>query len=108
MERRRLKMRGRKHVYESMDENLSGDKFIITNTPHSIVRKGFPLDSLSKEIESGRYYYDLDEKEADKLVEYSAFAELFRGWGMVVQAGTPGAGALRNAGSGKKREGISM
>lgn len=72
------------HVYESMDERLSenGRKFLITDKPHSIVRKGFPLDSLSKEIESGRYYYDIEEREADKLVEYSAFAELFKEWGI--------------------------
>lgn len=69
------------HVYESEDSNLSGSPFIITAKPHSSqVRKGFPLDSLSKEINSGKYYYDIGEREADELVMYNSFAALFKKW----------------------------
>lgn len=69
------------HVYESDDGALSGNAFIITSKPHhSAVRKGFPLDSLSKEIKSGRYYYDIGKNEADELVMYESFARLFRKW----------------------------
>ena len=68
------------HAYESMDECLCGEKFLIASKPHSSVRrKGFPIDSLSKEIGSGKYYYDL---EVDKLVEYPGFAVLFQKWGI--------------------------
>lgn len=66
------------HIYESMDESLASRKFIITAKPHPILREGFPLDSLSKEIRTGRYYYDIDGHNADELVGYDGFAEFFR------------------------------
>lgn len=71
------------HVYESEDESLNGGRFLITQQPHHIRRKGFPLDSLSKQISSGRYFYDISENEADKLVVYNAIAALFRKWGII-------------------------
>ncbi len=74
------------HIYESMDESLWGEKFLITSKPYSQVRrKGFPLDSLSKEIKSGKYYYELEEKKEDALVEYNGFANLFIKWGLTDQ-----------------------
>ena len=71
------------HVYESMDESLFGEKFLITSKPHSSIRRpGFPIDSLSKDIASGKYYYDLEQGNVDKLVEYPGFAVLFQKWGI--------------------------
>lgn len=47
-------------VYTSMDESLWGKAFWLSDTPHSRPHKnGFPLDRLSVEIESGKYYFDL-------------------------------------------------
>ncbi|MDE6728831.1 MAG: hypothetical protein K2J80_12985 [Oscillospiraceae bacterium] len=47
-------------VYISMDESLWGKAFWLSDTPHSRSHKdGFPLDRLSVEIESGKYYFDL-------------------------------------------------
>ncbi len=71
------------HVYESMDESLFGEKFLITSKPHSSIRRpGFPIDSLSKDIASGKYYYDLEQGNVDKLVEYPGSAVLFQKWGI--------------------------
>ena len=46
------------HIYSSMADDLSGDAFIISDSPHKKRLEGYPLDSLSVEIESGRYYFD--------------------------------------------------
>lgn len=35
-------------------------------TAHEKRVEGYPLDSLSVEITSGKYYYDIDEKEEKK------------------------------------------
>ena len=40
-------------------DDISGERFLLTDAPHSQQRPGFPLDSLSVQIQSGRYYYDL-------------------------------------------------
>lgn len=71
------------HIYESEDERLNGSRFIITQYPHKhILRKGFPIDSLSKEISSGKYFYDINENEAEKLMN-DAIVELFNKWGII-------------------------
>lgn len=48
------------HIYEAMEPSMESEKFILTDRPHSIVRKkGFPLDSISLDIKTNKYYYDL-------------------------------------------------
>ncbi len=66
------------HIYESMDESLASRKFLLTAKPHKILRPGFPLDSLSKQLSSGEYYYDINSHDADDLVGYEGFVEFFR------------------------------
>ena len=65
------------HVYEAMEENMASEKFIITTKPHSACKQGFPLDSISIDIKSGRYYYDLDESELDQVAVEDGFLEFF-------------------------------
>ena len=56
------------HIYESMDLSIASEPFILTDTPHSAIRKkGFPLDSLSLDIKTGKYYYDLTEEEMEQF-----------------------------------------
>ncbi len=65
-------------VYEHMDEDIASDKFFIVATPHEKRRQGFPLDSLSVQIQSGRYYHDLDgNKEKYRDVE-DGFTSFFQ------------------------------
>lgn len=66
-----------KHIYESMDESLASNRFLLTARPHRILRPGFPLDSLSKKLPSGEYYYDINSHDADDLVGYEAFTTFF-------------------------------
>lgn len=47
------------HRYLSMDDSLAGEPYILCNTPHERREKGFPLDCLSLDIATGKYYYDL-------------------------------------------------
>ncbi len=50
------------HIYTDMSEDLHGDRFVITATPHPKRVEGFPLDSISKTI-NNVYYYDLEKNE---------------------------------------------
>ena len=55
--------------YSSMDMSIATEPFILVSTPHPKRVEGFPLDSLSKDIKTGEYYYDLEEKEVSTNVE---------------------------------------
>ena len=47
---------------------MFSEKFILTDKPHSKIRKkGFPLDSISIDIKTNRYYYDLTENELEQF-----------------------------------------
>ena len=57
-----------KHIYESMDASLDSEKFILTAKPHSAIRKkGFPLDSMSVDMKTNKYYYDLPADELERF-----------------------------------------
>jgi Ham1 family protein len=55
------------HIYERMDESTAGRKFLLTDTPHPKREKGFPLDSLSVDLQSRRYYYDIADHATDEI-----------------------------------------
>lgn len=67
------------HIYKSQSESLWGNKFIITARPHEKRVGGFPLDSLSKRIDNGKYYYDSPKTCADVVYNgfYGFFSEVF-------------------------------
>lgn len=55
------------HTYECMDETMESEKFLISDTPRSSIRKeGFPLDSLSIDMKTQKYYYDLPDCELER------------------------------------------
>lgn len=62
-------------IYEHMSDDITSEPFIITDTPHSRRVAGFPLDSLSIHIESGWYYFDIENREFYSKVDdgYTAF-----------------------------------
>ena len=49
------------NCFSSLDPSLWTEPFLMVSKPHHKRVKGFPLDSLSKEIASSRYYYDLEK-----------------------------------------------
>ena len=68
-----------KRIYTSMDESLSSERFIMAATPHPKRLPGFPLDSLSIDIESGKYYYDLGDLMVDRSAVKEGFYRFFKG-----------------------------
>lgn len=69
---------GKDQIFESMAESLASQPFFITAKPHSIQKKGFPLDSLSLDLETGMYYYDRAVDKLDELAVESGFLEFFK------------------------------
>lgn len=48
------------HSFSLMDDSIASSPFLITSKPHGRSAEGFPLDRLSIDIATGKYYYDLD------------------------------------------------
>lgn len=65
------------HIYKAMEQSMESEPFILTAKPHPIRKKGFPLDSLSLNINTGTYYYDSDEKQLDQIAVEDGFMEFF-------------------------------
>lgn len=67
------------HIYESMDSSMDSEKFILTDKPHSVIRKkGFPLDSMSIDIKTNQYYYDLPTENLEQLAVEDGFLLFFK------------------------------
>lgn len=66
-----------RHIYRHTGDDISGETFLFTTVPHEKRREGFPLDSLSLDIQSGQYYYDLPEKEVTSSMD-EGFLRFFR------------------------------
>lgn len=58
-----------KSHYSSMDMSIATESFMLVSTPHPKRVEGFPLDSLSKDMKTDEYYYDLEEREVSSNVE---------------------------------------
>lgn len=56
-------------IFKSMDESLWGEPFYIVGKPHEKRVEGFPIDSLSVDIASGKYYYDLPQSVESNMNE---------------------------------------
>ena len=68
-----------KHIYEEMEPSMESEKFILTDTPHSAVRKkGFPLDSMSIDIKTNKYYYDLPAEKLEQVAVEDGFLSFFQ------------------------------
>lgn len=63
--------------FYSMDEMLATEPFIMVSKAHEKRVKGFPLDSLSIDIATGKYYYDLEEKSVDQSAVEQGFKTFF-------------------------------
>ncbi|MDF2540984.1 MAG: nucleoside triphosphatase [Herbinix sp.] len=58
----------KEHIYEYMDEDAAeAFSFYLVDTPHHYRKEGWPLDSISVEITSGKYYFDLTNEELETL-----------------------------------------
>lgn len=67
------------HIYEAMEPSMESEKFILTDKPHSTIRKaGFPLDSMSLDIKTNKYYYDLPGAKLEQMAVEDGFLEFFK------------------------------
>lgn len=67
----------------SMDESIATEPFILTSVAHEKRVPGFPLDSLSKDINTGEYYHDMQERTLCYSTEGGTrkfFEEAFRSY----------------------------
>ena len=55
--------------FSSMDMSIATEPFVLVTRPHPKRVKGFPLDSLSVDIATGKYYYDLEVKDVSTSVD---------------------------------------
>lgn len=66
------------HIFEAMEEGMASKRFLITAKPHPNRKPGFPLDSLSVDMETGKYYYDnLEEDKLDVVAVEDGFWDFF-------------------------------
>lgn len=65
-------------VYEAMEPSMESERFILTDRIQPIRKKGFPLDSLSVDIKTGKFYYDLPEGALDRVAVEDGFLDFFR------------------------------
>lgn len=65
------------NIYKYDGEDIWSEKFYIVDKPHKIYREGFPLDSLSVEIKSMKYYYDLEDDDSENLGVFKGFRDFF-------------------------------
>lgn len=66
-------------IYSAMDKDMESKPFILTSIPHSKIRKeGFPLDSISIDIKTGEYFYDLSQEELNSFQVEDGFCRFFR------------------------------
>ena len=68
-----------KTVFSRMDSSLEIEPFYLVSKPHPKIVPGFPLDALSIQIESGKYFQDLEHNLAvDKNAVENGFAKFFK------------------------------
>lgn len=63
---------------ESMEESLWGEEFLLTDKPHLRKVEGFPLDSISLDCKTQKYFYDLEGESQDKMMSDGGFGYFFR------------------------------
>lgn len=67
------------HIYSAMDESMASEAFLIAQeSPYTVRKKGFPLDSLSIDIRTGSYYYDIPEAELERVAVEDGVLEFFK------------------------------
>ena len=69
---------GENQMFTRMDESIEIGPFYMVDKPHEKIVPGFPLDALSVDIETGKYFQDMDENLAvDKSVIEQGFTKFF-------------------------------
>ena len=68
-----------KNIFSSMDSSLEIEPFYLVDKPHKKIVEGFPLDSLSVDIKTEKYFQDLEDNLAvDKSTVEIGFRNFFK------------------------------
>ena len=67
-----------KSVFLLEGDDIASEPFYIVDTPHEKYAEGFPLDSISVDVKTMKYFYDMDE--IDDMFENTRFDEAVRGF----------------------------
>lgn len=70
-------IRDEEKIFTSMDKSLETEPFMLVGEPHEKRVKGFPLDSLSVDFITGKYYYDLENLSVDQSAIEKGFFEFW-------------------------------
>lgn len=65
------------HVYSAMEKSMESEPFLITSKSHPKSNPGFPLDSISIDMQTGKYYYDLQGSRLDEVAVEHGFLTFF-------------------------------
>jgi len=68
---------GLDEAYNYDGDDIASSEFILVSKPHPKRVAGFPLDSLSVNIGSGQYFYDMDTDDMLEKVWYEGFRAFF-------------------------------
>jgi len=65
-------------IFEYDGEDMSSESFLIGSKPHHKRTIGFPLNSLSINIETGKYYMDMENRKNEKDSITIGFRDFFK------------------------------
>jgi len=65
------------NIFEYQGPDISWDPFYLTSKAHEKIEAGFPLNSISVEIASGKYFFDIKEKTKDASRYQEAMRSFF-------------------------------
>lgn len=65
------------HQFWGMDQSIETDPFLLVTKPHPKRNPGFPLDSVSVDPASGKYYYDMPDRSVDQTAIEQGFKSFF-------------------------------
>lgn len=65
------------HIYSAMEKSMESEPFLMTSKPHPQSNPGFPLDSISIDMKTGKYYYDLAGSRLDEVAVEEGFLTFF-------------------------------
>lgn len=63
--------------YSEMAEDMESAPFYITDQMRQIRKSGFPIDSISVDIKSGKHFYDIAEEKVDRIAVEDGFIRFF-------------------------------
>ena len=66
----------KENIFSYSGDDISGEKFILSPARHKISTEGYPLDSISIHMNSGKYYVEMED-EKDSFGHEEGFRNFF-------------------------------